>query len=57
MATSNLICEWVWPFRPATPTSRPNPTRSEHPISTTSADANEISARVTPGRHCALLID
>ena len=40
MATSNLICGWGWPFRPATPTSRANPTRSAHPISTTSADAN-----------------
>ena len=38
--TSNLICGWGWPFRPATPTSRPNPTRNAHPISTTSADAN-----------------
>ena len=39
MATSNLICGWGWPFRPATPTSRPNPIRNVHTISTTSADA------------------
>ena len=40
MATSNLTCGWGCLFRPATPTSRSNPTRSVHPISTTSADAN-----------------
>ena len=42
MATSNLICGWGSPFRPATPTSRPNPTRRTHPISTTSADATHF---------------
>ena len=31
---------WGWPFRPAKPTSRPNPSRSAHPMPTTSADAN-----------------